>query len=120
MNLLLALLAPCWSALSPGREQGVLTPEALFTCAEIAIRAPFYGVSAEVAVEWAFLESRFRRYRKSYAGAYGPLQVLPRYWCPLPCFDPVGAGLRAVRHYTTRYKDLKMARCRYSGRRKCG
>lgn len=117
MTFLLPLLAACWPALADLHRESALNPIAALTCAEVAVRAPLYGIPPKVAVRQAYAESRFRRDRVSGAGAVGPLQVIPRYWCRRAPCDHVGAGLRAMAHYRR-----TAGRCwwhRYTGRRGC-
>ncbi len=50
-------------------------------CAEVAVKAAAAGHSAAWLARLAFRESRLRRDVCSAAGACGPLQAVPGYWC---------------------------------------
>ncbi len=67
-------------------------------CISVAEAAERGGHDWELMVSLAFEESRFEKGARSSAGAIGPMQVLPRYFCPngveKDC-DLVGAGLNA-------------------------
>lgn len=93
-------------------------------CAEVAIKARAHGVDAQWLARLAFRESRFRRDRCSAAGACGPLQAVPRYWCAAGTAegcDIVGAGVRAWAHYERKAGgNRSLALCWYTGRKGCG
>lgn len=57
--------------------------ERLETCSAIAEEAKSQGVDPSLAVSVAWMESRFYYHAKNKkSGALGPMQILPRYWCP--------------------------------------
>jgi hypothetical protein len=69
-------------------------------CLEVARAARAEGVDPHLAVALAWSESRMRHNVESPAGALGPLQVIPRYWCPdgrRDGCDLTRAGARALR-----------------------
>lgn len=57
-------------------------PRDWLVCQEVAFAARAAGVPVRLAVTLAWSESRFQADAVSPIGAQGPLQVLPRYWCP--------------------------------------
>ena len=93
-------------------------------CAEVAVKARAAGVPARLATRLAYRESRLRHGLTSSAGAMGPLQAVPRYWCPAGVAegcDLTAAGVRALRYYLRRERgDVRRALCAYTGRRQCG
>jgi len=107
--LLAQILAPCSPALDALRAEHVRGAELLArgaVCADVVVTAHSHGVDPRMAVAVAFYESRMRRGAESGVGAVGPMQVIPRYWCPggrAEGCDLVAAGMRALAEYTTRY-----------------
>ncbi|RTL21356.1 MAG: hypothetical protein EKK55_16445 [Rhodocyclaceae bacterium] len=122
MTALLALiLGACRGPLldlhaeSPGRVLAAAP-----VCAEVAVKAAAAGHSAAWLTRLAYRESRLRRDLCSTAGACGPLQAVPEYWCKGEPCDLVAAGLRAWAHYERKAGgDRARALCRYTGRRGC-
>lgn len=92
-------------------------------CVDVAVKAKAAGVPVRLATRLAYRESRLRRGRVSPVGARGPLQAIPRYWCPagrLEGCDLVQAGVNALRYYLRRERgDVQRALCAYTGRRLC-
>jgi hypothetical protein len=93
------------------------------SCEEIVITSLSTGEDPTLMLSIAWHESTFRSRVKSPAGAIGPLQVLPRYWCPQGSrkgCDLISAGFKA---WTTYFKmekgNEKQALCRYNSGRKC-
>ena len=82
------------------------TSESMAVCMEVAAKADDAGLPIEVAVALAFTESRFNASAVSNAGAKGPLQVLPRFYCPgrteRGC-DLVLAGIKGLQSNMRRY-----------------
>jgi len=122
MTALLALiLGACRGPLldihaeSPGRVWAAAP-----VCAEVAVKAAAAGHSAAWLTHLAYRESRLRRDVCSRAGACGPLQAVPGYWCEGEPCDLVAAGVRAWGHYERKAGgDRRRALCWYTGRRGC-
>ena len=88
-------------------------------CIEVAAEAHAWGIEPSLAVAIAYEESRFHVDRVSRAGARGPMQVIPKWWCPnrsAEDCDFLFAGMKALDYYTFRY-DLPDALARYNGGR---
>ena len=107
---------------SYNRKVDSMIPYRLEVCVEVLETAEANGVDSTLAVAVAWHESRFRKKITSKAGAVGPLQVLPQYWCPNKqekgC-DLILSGVMALKRYTSRY-PIKEALCRYNvGNRGC-
>lgn len=92
------------------------------TCADVTIAAVTGGHDPTMILSIAWQESRFIPKKTSGAGAKGPMQVMPKYWCPNKrphkC-DLVIAGLLAWRTYLKRSKSVADALCRYGSGRPC-
>ena len=92
------------------------------TCLAVVAVAQIADVDPYLAVSVAWFESKFNPDAVSSAGAVGPLQVLPKYWCPerrLRGCNLLEAGARALQRYTRKYA-LREALCRYNaGGRGC-
>lgn len=104
--LLLALVQPCALALALVQaEHAADMPGRAAVCAEVTVSALVHGVDPWLAVSVAFHESRLSAEARS-AVAVGPMQVVPRWWCPgrreQGC-DVVDAGMLALVTYTSRY-----------------
>ena len=57
--------------------------ERVETCSAVIEEAQSQGVDPKLAAALSWVESRFYRNKVNpKSGAIGPLQVLPRYWCP--------------------------------------
>jgi hypothetical protein len=80
---------------------------ALDICREVEHRAKARELDPMIAVAIAAEESRFTRPISS-AGAVGPLQVLPHYWCPKKgnC-NEIEAGLDAMAYYLKRARGVE-------------
>jgi hypothetical protein len=88
-------------------------------CEKIADRAIDVDVDPLMALAVAVEETRLRSDVTSPAGAKGPMQVLPKYWCPKspksrPC-DYVGAGLKALKYYMKKGTSERDGLRRYAG-----
>lgn len=91
------------------------------TCADVTIAALASGHDPTMVLSIAWNESRFIPKQTSSAGAKGPLQVIPRYWCPRKgTCDLVKAGLKAWGFYSDKAKTESDALCMYVSGRKCG
>lgn len=88
-------------------------------CIKVAAEAHAWGIEPSLAVAVAYEESRFHEDRVSTVGARGPMQVIPKWWCPNRSpenCDFYFAGLKALDYYTYRY-ELTQALARYNGGR---
>ena len=98
------------------------TSEQIDTCTEIVEKSWAVGVDPIGVVALGWHESRFNPSVVSSAKAVGPLQVLPRWWCPNKkregC-DLVAAGLTAYRHYVVDAKSFRDGICRYNSGKSC-
>ena len=88
-------------------------------CVEVATEAQAQGVDPLLAVSVAWRESAFIRSARSSAGAVGPMQVLPRFWCKSKPCDHIEAGVRALRYYTERH-GVNDGLCAYFSGKPCG
>ena len=90
-------------------------------CQDVALAADLSGVPVRLAVTLAWSESRFQADAVSVVGAQGPLQVVPRYWCPNGVADGcnlVLAGTMALRVLTDRF-GVEGGLCRYAAGNDC-
>ena len=92
------------------------------TCLNIASLAKEWMVEETFAISIAWVESKFSEKVVSSAGAVGPMQVLPKYWCPngkqKGC-DLTIAGIRALDRLVSKYDTLAAAACHYNSGLKC-
>lgn len=115
----LALIAPPRSLIEPTCPTD--RPRDWLVCQEVAIAARAAGVPVRLAVTLAWSESRFQADAVSVVGAQGPLQVVPRYWCPNGVADGcnlVLAGTMALRVLTERF-GVEGGLCRYAAGNTC-
>jgi soluble lytic murein transglycosylase-like protein len=84
------------------------------TCIDVATEAVRVGVNPALAVSLSWHETRLRPGLTSKAGAMGPLQVIPKFWCKSEPCDYVEAGLRALRFYLNKEPNDRKAICRYN------
>jgi hypothetical protein len=94
----------------------------MVVCEEVANAAIERGEDPALFVSLAWEESRFR-YVESSAGAVGPLQAIPRHWCPngqeRGC-DLIEAGFLAYDAFRERFPELRETLCHYNaGTRAC-
>lgn len=94
------------------------------SCEDIVIASLNTGEDPALMLSIAWNESAFKTTETSKAGAVGPLQVLPRYWCPKGrkkgC-DLVAAGFKAwTTYFEMEEGDELQALCRYNSGKKCG
>lgn len=97
------------------------------TCTAVYQEAVRQGVDPDLAISVAWLESRWYASAKNKkSGALGPMQVLPKYWCPNKegiwriheygvrkgC-NLTKAGVRALKYYTTTRKSIESALADY-------
>jgi len=106
-----------------GLSSQARTQERLETCFEVAVQAEANGFDPVVLVSLAYEESRFHRAAVSNVGAQGPMQVMPKFFCPHGRVDGcnlIAAGIRAWRAYHRRYKgELREVLCHYAAGRVC-
>ena len=87
-------------------------------CVDVASEALHQGVDPLLAVAVAWRESAWTRSAVSKAGAVGPMQVIPRFWCKSKPCDYIEAGIRALKYYTERY-GKHAGLCAYFSGRPC-
>ncbi len=110
----------CLIALT-GLQGEARSTERLETCYEIAVRAEAHGYDPVLLVSLAYVESRFASRAVSNVGAQGPMQVMPRYFCPngeLEGCDLVAAGMKAFGLYR-RHGDPREVLCHYAAGKVC-
>ena len=91
------------------------------TCRAVAAAAIDGGIEPATLVAVAYVESGMKRNAVSKAGAVGPLQVLPKYFCPKRgACDHIAAGVRAFKAWRSRSKTLSETLCKYNAGFKCG
>jgi hypothetical protein len=114
----------------PQREQ---LDRKMDTCWAIVQEAHEQDIDPALAITIAFNESRLRTDVKSSKGASGPLQAIPRLWCPdkngkwtsdgehieKGC-DLIEAGIRALKYYTQTKPTLHEALRAYGGGKATG
>lgn len=93
------------------------------TCEEVVIASINDGKDTSMMLSIAWYESAFTRRSVSSAGAVGPMQVLPKYWCPKGrkkgC-DLISAGFKAWDTYFDMEKgDELQTLCRYNSGKRC-
>jgi len=111
----------CLVALS-GLNAQARTQDRLETCFEVAINAEANGFDPVLLVSLTYEESRFHRGAVSQVGAQGPMQVMPKYFCPggkVRGCNLVAAGMRAFATYRRRYKTERDVLCHYAAGRVC-
>lgn len=113
--------ALCLLATAPLPDR--MVDERMPVCLEVATRAaeaPDLDVYLVTAVAWE--ESKFHPDKESKAGARGPLQAIPKYFCPdgkLEGCDLTLAGFTAMRRFRARFADDWL--CHYNqGNADCG
>lgn len=91
-------------------------------CVDVASEALHQGVDPVLAVAVAWRESAWTRGAVSKAGAVGPMQVIPRFWCKSKPCDYIEAGVRALKYYTEKHGEqgglcayLSGKPCQYGG-----
>lgn len=114
--MLMILLALLLSDADPCKE----TPTSLSrhqekVCRSVRTKAAEAGIDPTLAVAIAYHETKFRP-KVGAAGEIGPMQAMPKYWCPKKgrC-DATAAGLKALAYYLNRYDTLRMSVTRYNG-----
>lgn len=101
----------------------VFSPEREAVCQEVAKAAADKGVDPAFAVALSFTESRFSMEARSAAGAVGPLQILPKYYCPnrtIKGCDLIDAGIGAIIRHEKRYGPrLSDVLCHWNSGNRC-
>ena len=91
------------------------------TCVEISQVALANGLDQSLAMAVGWEESRYTKKATSNKGAVGPMQILPKYWCPNGLSencDLLLSGIIALKKLVGRY-GLNGGLCRYSSGRTC-
>lgn len=93
--------------------------ESLNVCEEVAEASLKAGVNEQLALAVAVEETRLRHLHNKKSGARGPLQALPKYWCPKKgkC-DYVEAGVDALKYYLEDSPSERKAVERFAGQGK--
>lgn len=99
------ILALCLAA---GDVGTVASPqlESMETCYSVGAAMAARGISPELGIALSYTESRFNRRAVSSAGAVGPLQVIPKWFCPRRTrkgCDLIEAGADALVRYIAKY-----------------
>lgn len=129
------ILCALWiAALSSASDEPPLRPRALEraveVCQLVVESAERQDVPPTLAVALAWNESRLRFGLSSPCGARGPMQVIPRFWCPdrrgkwrangehieKGC-DLVEAGVFALSYYLDHHGEIRRALRAYGGTR---
>lgn len=99
------IIALCMAAV----ELGTVRPpidDRVATCYAVAAAVVDRNLPPELGVALSYTESRFNAGASSSVGAAGPLQVLPRWFCPngkLRGCDLIEAGGNALTRYVKKY-----------------
>lgn len=104
----MAAVVVLWLALSLGECDGA-RGRSWWVCARVASTASVLGADARLVVALAWSETRFRGDLVSSVGAVGPLQIVPRWWCPsgdVAACDTVAAGVRALTLLTAEHGEV--------------
>lgn len=111
----LCAIAMSWMAVFSADREAV--------CHEVAQAALRQGVEPALAVALSFTESRFSMDAKSSAGAVGPLQILPKYYCPnktIKGCDLIDAGIGAIIRHRRRYGPRRFdVLCHWNSGNRC-
>ena len=117
------------TGMSRGYEMRLLEsmPARVSVCEQVAHSANARGIEWELMVSLSFEESRYSSNAKSWAGAVGPMQVLPKYHCPgkkSEGCDLIKAGLDAWEKFSARVSKKDPLRtetilCHYNAGNKC-
>lgn len=85
-------------------------------CEQVSAAAYKAGVDEPLALAVAVEETRLQHRPHKTSGARGPMQVIPKYWCPKKgkC-DYVEAGVDALKYYLDDSPSERRALQRYAG-----
>ena len=113
-------IALCVALLSPYNAQQYNTR--LDTCTKVVQSAVDHELDAVLMVSIGWVESGMLPNIRSNRGAIGPLQILPRYFCPkrrVRGCDTIDAGMRAFKAWRKHFPKLEDTLCHYNGGWKC-
>ena len=118
----LALSNMFTSVNSPSYRRKIMRsmPKRMDVCLKVGLRAKEFGLPTAEVISIGYYESKFTESVVSSAGAMGPLQVIPRYFCPngrAKGCDLIAAGLKAIRKFKNSYGDKYL--CHYNSGIKC-
>ncbi len=88
------------------------------TCVDVVESAAYHNVDPSLAVAVSHVESGFRSSAVSTAGAKGPMQVIPKFWCKSKRCNLVDAGMRALKFYTES-SGVNNGLCQYFSGKMC-
>ena len=88
--------------------------EQMSTCLSVVAESQTVAIDPVLSASLAWHETRLHPGLTSRAGAKGPLQVLPRFWCKAKPCDYIKAGLKALRYYLSKERTERKAICRYN------
>ena len=86
-------------------------------CVEVVTESVKQEVDPVLSASVAWRESAFIRDAMSSAGAVGPMQVIPRFWCKKQPCDYIESGVRALKYYTLRHGERHGLCAYFSGKR---
>ena len=109
----MAIITLCTLLISQCHKDSVCTVQ-MATCIDVATEAVGAGVDPALAASLGWHETRLRPGLTSKAGAKGPLQAIPRFWCKSEPCNYTKAGLRALKHYMNKEPTVTRAICRYN------
>jgi soluble lytic murein transglycosylase-like protein len=92
------------------------------TCQHIVKAAKKGGLDPLTMAAVGWVESGMLTTVVSRAGAIGPLQVMPKYWCPkgqAQGCDTISAGIEAFKVWRKHFPKLKDTLCHYNSGWKC-
>lgn len=95
----------------------------MHTCVEVADAASANDIDPILLVSIGWVESGMKPNAVSSAGAIGPLQVIPRYFCPegkAKGCDTIKAGVRAFKEWKRHFKEDTKVLCHYNAGWRCG
>ena len=120
---LLELIDPSWGPSYADQVRKTM-PARFATCVDILQVAEVNQskVPLELIAATAYEESKFIRTAVSSAGAIGPLQILPKYYCPggkAKGCDVVQEGIATIGRFFKRYKTPERALCHFVAGNRC-
>ena len=94
----------------------------LKTCEKVTKRASKANLNPILIASLSWVESGFLPHVKSNKGAIGPLQILPKYFCPkrrAKGCDLIEAGIKAFKAWRKAHPKLRDTLCHYNNGTKC-